>query len=320
MQADQLKASSRKWITAALAAFSEGTESHDLAVHHAGRAAEHLLKAYLASLHPALIVEAKDFDSMLHATGHTALASFPLSRARTIGLVEAHSRVEKVLRGTLPIGKKALEPVASARNGVAHIGIHDVAEVQTVFTTCLRLIDPLLTELKVDPDAYWGSYQSLHDRLIEERVRAARIQLESRLAKSRVVFAQRYGHLRQADREVVLATITQHARAYMEHNVQRTCPACESDGWLIGDTYLDAAKNPPVVVFTPHIFTCSACDLEVEHEEFWELGDLSDEVELDDSPEDFYADWEPDPDTLPDDPEDPTIEANWEPEDDLFPR
>jgi hypothetical protein len=45
MLADQLKTSSKRWMTAALAAFSEGPESYDFAVHHAGIAAEHLLKA-----------------------------------------------------------------------------------------------------------------------------------------------------------------------------------------------------------------------------------------------------------------------------------
>lgn len=69
----------------------------------------------------------------------------------------------------------------------------DIAEVQTVFTTCLRLIDPLLVELKIAPDDYWGSYVPLHDRLIEERVQAARIRLEGKVAKARAIFEQRSG-------------------------------------------------------------------------------------------------------------------------------
>ncbi|WP_329529701.1 hypothetical protein OG568_48280 (plasmid) [Streptomyces sp. NBC_01450] len=314
MDAKQLKLSSQKWMTAALTAFSQGTESFDFAVHHAGIAAEHLLKAYLATLHPALIVEARDFDSLLHATGHGTHASAPASQAKTIGLVEAHSRVHKILRKQIPIDRKALEPVANARNGVAHSGVHDVSEVQTVFTTCLRLIDPLLTELQIAPESYWGSYTSLHDRLIEERVKAARIQLERKLAKARAVFEQRYGHLAPKERQVVLATITQQPPGYMEYDEERPCPACGSRGWLVGDTHLDET-NEPVVVFTPYIFACSACGIDVENEEFWELGDLGDEVILDVPPEDFYVNWEPDPKFLPDDdPDDPTIDANWDPD------
>ncbi|MFI1358209.1 hypothetical protein ACH4TV_32200 [Streptomyces sp. NPDC020898] len=48
------------------------------------------------------------------------------------------------------------------------------------------------------------------------------------------------------------------------------------------------------VMFTPFVFTCPACDLRVEHEELEELEDLAEEVKLDESPNDFYADWEPD--------------------------
>jgi hypothetical protein len=53
-------------MLAGLGAFSRDGEPDDFAVHHVGVALEHLLKAYLAFLHPALIVDAKDFDSLLH--------------------------------------------------------------------------------------------------------------------------------------------------------------------------------------------------------------------------------------------------------------
>lgn len=186
--AERLKTSSMRWMAAALAAFTKGPEHYDFAVHHAGISAEHLLKAYLASLHPALMVEAKDFNSLLYATGQAAHASVPPSQMKTIGLVEAHARVLKILRKQMPIDQRALLPLANARNGVAHNGLHAFAEVQTVFTTCLRLVDPLLTELKIDPVIYWGPYRPLHDRLIEERAAAARIRLESKLVKARADF------------------------------------------------------------------------------------------------------------------------------------
>ncbi|MFJ9523040.1 hypothetical protein ACIRPK_32935 [Kitasatospora sp. NPDC101801] len=86
MDAEQLTLSSQRWMAAALAAYSQGPQAYDFAVHHAGIAAEHLLKAYLASLHPALVVEAKDFDSLLHATGMGKYASGHVTRAKTIGL------------------------------------------------------------------------------------------------------------------------------------------------------------------------------------------------------------------------------------------
>ncbi|MET8706220.1 hypothetical protein [Streptomyces californicus] len=290
MHAEQLKLSSQRWMNAALTAFSQGPDSYDFAVHHAGIAAEHLLKAYLASLHPALIVEAKDFDSLLHATGHGTHASAPASRAKTIGLMEAHARVHKILRKQIPIDQRAFMPVANARNGVAHSGIHDLAEVQTVFTTCLRLADPILEELKIDPETYWGPYRALHDRLIEEQVKQTRVDVETMLVNARSIFWQRFGHLSDSERKVVLATITSHPAVGMAREVPQQCPACDSQGWLAGE--VEVGREGAYLV--THVFACSACDLEVEGEMLWHLGDLAGDVPLDDNPEDYLSPYEDD--------------------------
>ncbi|MFD9047912.1 hypothetical protein [Streptomyces zaomyceticus] len=296
MKPEQLKVSSQRWMSGALAAFSQGPESYDFAVHHAGVAAEHLLKAYLAGLHPALIADGKDFNSLLHATGHGARASVDLSRAKTIGLAEAHGRVHKLLRKQIPIDANAFRPVADARNGVAHVGIHDVDEVRTVFTTCLRVIDPMLTELQIDPKTYWGSYGQLHDMLIAQHVEEARIHLAGKLAKARAVFEQRYGHLDPQGREIVLASITQpqHSPYNGEHAEEASCPACGSRGWLAGDTYVLTADEG--VYFTPYEFACSACSLGLAGDELSELGDIGQEGPIDMTLDEYYADWEPDED------------------------
>ncbi|WP_331754160.1 hypothetical protein [Streptomyces sp. NBC_00826] len=294
MEPEQLKVSSQRWMSGALTAFSQGPESYDFAVHHAGVAAEHLLKAYLANLHPALIVEGKDFNSLLHATGHGTRSSIDLSRAKTIGMVEAHARVHTLLRKQMTIDAKTFLPVAVARNGVAHVGIHDVSEVQTVFTTCLQVIDPLLTELQIDPKTYWGSYQQLHDMLIAQRIEAARIELESKLVKARAIFAQRYGHLDPKDREIVLATITrpQPSSIHGEHVEEALCPACGSRGGLVGESHVQPGDD--FVSFAPYAFVCSACGLDLDGG--GELGDLAEEVSIDMTVSDYYADWEPDED------------------------
>ncbi|MGW4077940.1 HEPN domain-containing protein [Streptomyces asiaticus] len=287
MDTTHFRDSARRWIHAALDAFSNG--SHAFAVHHAGVAAEHLLKAYLASLHPALIVEGKDFDALLHATGHGAQASIPLSRIKTIGLAEAHFRAYKLLRGRLLVGQRDLIPLANARNGVAHSGIHDFTEVRTVITTCLRLIDALLHELEIHPGGFWGRFTELHNNLMDEQAKEARIELESALAKARANFERSFGHLRSKHRARVLATITRRPPGYLEHDVPADCPACGSQGWLGGDIHVDASDPAfPSVVFVPYLFDCLACGLDIEGEPFRELSDLSAEIDLEKRPEDFY--------------------------------
>ena len=93
----EILSSSRRWMMAGLDAFSRDDGSEDFDVHHIGVAMEHLLKAYLASLHPAHIVEEKHWESLLHATGHTSRSGVPRSRTRTIGLKTAFDRVKRLL-------------------------------------------------------------------------------------------------------------------------------------------------------------------------------------------------------------------------------
>ncbi|MEU8927883.1 hypothetical protein AB0D10_44470 [Kitasatospora sp. NPDC048545] len=294
MDAEQLKRSSQRWMEAALAAFVEGPDSYDFAVHHAGVATEHLLKAYLAGLHPALIVDGRHFDSLLHATGLGVHAT-PLTKLRTIGLAEAHERVLKLFPRKIPIDKKALEPLADARNGVAHSAIHDSAQSAAVFTICLRLVDPILEELKIEPSGYWGPYLVLHDKLVDEQVRRERITAEALLVKARAMFAQRFGHMSGKERDVVLAAITSQPMITAVKEAPKECPACGSQGWVAGEVsvYTHGGAGLEGVYVTPYGFHCAACDLEVGGSLLVHLGDLDEDVLLEEDPYDYVDDEEP---------------------------
>ncbi|WP_030331030.1 hypothetical protein [Streptomyces sp. NRRL B-1381] len=295
MDTEQLKGSSRRWMNAALAAFVEGTASHDFAVHHAGVATEHLLKAYLAGMHPALIVDGRHFDSLLHATGLGSHAG-PLSKVKTIGLVDAYLRVAKLLPRKISISKEDLEPLADARNGVAHSAIHDSAQSEAVFTACLRLIDPVLEELKVDPNSYWGPYLVLHDKLVDQQVRQERVAAEALLVKARSLFEKRYGHISPRERDVVLAAITSKPMISLDREAPVECPACGSQGWMAGEVenihvYKDGqiTIDTKEVLLSPHGFHCAACDLEVGTKLLVHLSDLPRGIFLDADTND-YAD------------------------------
>ncbi|MFE4449118.1 hypothetical protein [Streptomyces sp. NPDC056796] len=288
--AQRLWYSSQKWMAAAFTAFSDGPVLKDMAVHHAGVAAEHLLKAYLAGLHPALIVEGKDFNSLLHATGHGAHASAPRSQTRTIGLVEAYVRVAGILKGSMPVSRQELLPLAEARNGVAHAALHDSAQVNAVFTTCLRMADRILPELLPLGD-YWGRYQGLHDKLLDARVVEARVQLEGRLARARQIFSERYAHFGEEDRGLVLAAVANvSSPGYIEHDEPADCPACSSRGWLGGETFVSGKAD--TVLMSPVVFDCPACDLHLDVEELGMLKEpFPEEVDLEVSPAAFYPEY-----------------------------
>lgn len=279
-------------MAAACAALSEGPSSEDLAVHHAGVATEHLLKAFLVSLHPALIADGRDFESVLYATGHGALLQVRGSQVKTIQLGEAYTRVEKILRGKIP-PKPKVWPLADARNGVAHCGFHDRTEVTTVFTSCLKVIDPLLAELGIGP-RYWGPYKSMHDKLLDQHVEAARIRLEGKLVKARSTFEDRYGYLDDKERELVLVAIANvTSPGLIEHDEPADCPACSTQGWLGGASHVPEEAN--TVFMTPEVFDCRACDLHLQLEELDLLKEpLGGDIDLKVAPEDYYADYEPD--------------------------
>ncbi|RKN08570.1 hypothetical protein D7319_14315 [Streptomyces radicis] len=284
-------------MAAAFAAFSDGPSSEDMAGHHAGVATEHLLKAFLVSLHPTLIVDGKDFNSMLYATGHGALLQVRGPRSRRSSSVRRMTE-----KGKIP-PKPKVWPLTDARNGVAHCGYHDRAEVIVLFTDCITVIDQLLVELAIGPDC-WGDYKALHDKLLGEGVEAARVRLEGKLARAQRVFAERYGHIYERERELVLTTVARVTTPGFigEYSASAVCPVCSSRGSLMGQESVDEERW--VVVLTPHIFQCFVCDLRLELGELDLLVvPLGDDVDLDVSPEDYYSQFEPDEDYAPSDDE-----------------
>ncbi|WP_240362136.1 MULTISPECIES: hypothetical protein [unclassified Streptomyces] len=200
---------------------------------------------------------------------------------KTIGLTDAHERVLRLLPRKIPIDKKALEPLADARNGVAHSAIHDSAQAEAVITICLCLVDPVLEELTVHPNGYWGPYRVLHDNLVDEQVREERVAAEALLVKTRSMFERHFGHMARKERDVVLAATTSQPMITMSREVPKQCPACGSQGWVAGE-----ANVQGIAVH------CAACDLEVDSKLLFHLGDLDEDVVLDDDPH-HYVDEPP---------------------------
>lgn len=256
MDATRLQASSQRWMTTGLAAFSEGDHSFDFAVHHLGVALEHLLKAYLASLHPALVTEASDFDSLLHATGHGNRARPPSTRTKTIGLALAFNRVKKLLPRQITVTDSEFEPVLAARNGVAHAAHFDPDEVRAVLTTCVRIADPTLAELGASPEQYWGDYLQLRDQLVDEHATELRVIVAVKMAKAKAVYLRRINGLASEQRRRLVAEVCA-ANPYSSDDDERmSCPVCEGYGRLHGIADIawlrstdDDGRSMPTVVF-----------------------------------------------------------------------
>lgn len=301
-------------MQAGLEAFTRHSDAHDFAVHHCAVALEHLLKAYLAWLHPALIVEGRDFDSLLHATGHAQHAAVPVTRIKTIGLADALTRVERLLRPQITLDNKARAQMLAARNGVAHAGLHEPTEVEAVLTTCIRIVDRLLTVLGALTQNYWGHYRSLHDRLAEEHANSVRIQLETKLARARRAYRRRFEGVPPGEKTSIVMALTVRAPFSADREFPSKCPACGEQGWLGGTTDIDYASTTeiegvgevptPMVVFFPVSFDCAVCRLALNGTEELELADLPVEVPLpEEDPDAYYDRREPDWDTYQPEPD-----------------
>ncbi|ONI92404.1 hypothetical protein ALI22I_03850 [Saccharothrix sp. ALI-22-I] len=292
MDPKELMSSSQRWMRQGLAAFTRNDGSQDFAVHHVGVAMEHLLKAYLASLHPVHIVEEKHWDSLLHATGHADRTKTPRSRTKTIGLSVAFDRVKRLIP-KISVTSQEFELVRTARDGVAHVGYHDQGEVRAVLTTAIRLAIPVLAEIEQLHDVdnwaliYWSDYSQLRDDLVNEHTTELRLAVTAKITRARSAFRERVVWTAAEQRKAMIEAIGAH-NPYpfaVEHEQRAdSCPACEGRGWLHGPVTIDWRNDDgegggPFVTFYPDGYECAVCSLSLGSEEL-EILQLDSPIEL----------------------------------------
>ncbi|MFI8985396.1 hypothetical protein ACIG63_10020 [Streptomyces antimycoticus] len=293
MDSRALLESSRRWMGMALSALSR-PEDADIAVHHAAVACEHLLKSYLAGLHPALLAEGKDFTSLLHAVGHGDKArETSLTAFRSIALPEAYARVAQLV-SPLTVDHSEVKVMANARNGVAHCGIHDPSMAREITTTCIRLAEAILPHLTNDAYTYWYPHDAVRKRFIEAH--ATKLGEVLRLRIEHFRDAYRRGELpediedylgigpkaeavRMPEEAGVIRMIpTMNLFKLIQETPEKdliqlsaeTCPACEERaviGWRVGSSYSDD-ETP----FEYRTALCCRCLLPLSVEEVLFLG------------------------------------------------
>jgi hypothetical protein len=131
-------------------------DERDIAVLHCGISVEHLLKAFLASKHPSLLVDVRDFSSLLYAVGEGERATVDEHLTKSIGASECFRRVAQFIH--LPATQQQAEPIFSARNGVAHLGIHQIEKTDETIAVSVKIVDAVLAALGADRFEYWTPY------------------------------------------------------------------------------------------------------------------------------------------------------------------
>ncbi|WP_409238419.1 hypothetical protein [Streptomyces sp. PA5.6] len=312
MKHEDLVQSSRHLMHEALGGLTVEPITHNLTILKAGVATEHLLKAYLCTIHPSLITDAKDLPTLLHAAGRPDLASKPLTMVKTIGIVEAYKRAHAILgKGRLTLDPQKFQEIADARNGVAHLAMSSAEGVERLLSLVIKVADALLTAMQEDAKRFWGLYAPVREKILEEGRKADLIIIAALKTKAGKTLVDRFGDRDNERRQEAIETASQYCGVRGTGAEKRTCPACSNQGWLGGDltTAFDDEDQPKVILVTK-AFKCSVCGFAVhgpmlQYFDNWienldygpaatfEYGDGTTHLELYESllAEEYAADW-----------------------------
>jgi hypothetical protein len=217
----QLLESARDFADRALNAYLEDDTRVILA--NAAFSLEHLCKAYLYGLHPALLVELRNgqLDSLLHLVGHGNRANKSL---RTISGREALKRVEDVLPN-LKVPKKSLDKLIDVRDGMVHVGFMSSSGIDELLTAFLQVSDELHNELGSERESRWGE----HTDLVEALITRAQSQIEKETHRRIAVARARLARLAEIPvSDLVSDVAARAAEADASSDIQKAvyCVAC----------------------------------------------------------------------------------------------
>lgn len=292
-------ASSKRFCNSALEAFQN--RDRELFLLHSAVSLEHLAKALLASLHPALLVEDRDFDSLLHAAGQSRHARRSPERAKSIPMDEALRRCGQLVPPIQRLDDE-LRLLRQIRNGIVHLGLV-TEEGDELLIPYLQSMELLLAEMQQGAGFFGG-----HARWVEEQLQEAKASRErdvlDRIAASKRDFANKFKGMEPAWKaDVLRMTVASYEpdefMAYL-----RECPACGTQALLTGDVVPDyevdfewedgeAVPYPyrKSVDFYAEKLVCKACGLVLSDGDF-EAAGVDGQWTLEDVDEELLRDWE----------------------------
>lgn len=268
-------------------------QEYDRFYIHAGAAIELATKAGLARLNVLLLLDGKHFDKGYETVLQGNLS--PTSDLFTVGAAEGLKRLKR-LAGTgpeaLPPDIEALaEKIHRPRNTLIHTGqMHEVghrshSEAGTAFLTVL-----LALHRRARPTGTTHPNFDLFGSNFNEFVQA---RLDAAASEDEIATKRKLSHARErlknldptqretlvdaADRQAEKAEDTYEAREDGLDQVFVRCPACKSNGCIVGELFDDGEPDfdhgeicgwCPLVVVLAQEFSCPVCRLELVASEF----------------------------------------------------
>jgi predicted RNA-binding Zn-ribbon protein involved in translation (DUF1610 family) len=195
----------------------------------AGIAVEHMAKAFLASMSPALLADrTSDLDTLLYLTGNGQLAKCSPHEVRTIGAHEACLRCARILPG-FTYTQQVDQALFVARNGGAHLALTTDEIARESARIMVRLLEPLLVALEVGREEFWGDLLSVADTLLDEKASQISATVELKIAAAIARLETRLVGLGDSERLTVLKALSAQPY-YMDDEEPYECPACGQDG------------------------------------------------------------------------------------------
>lgn len=277
----ELEASAKDFANRALRAYLHA--DNRVILMNAACSMEHLGKAFLASLHPVLLVEVKggNLDSLLHLSGYSSKARSPFPR--TIGSREVLSRVQYALPA-LDVPASPLHRLIDVRDGIVHIGFLSDANTRESLIAFLRYSNALYDELDVSLNGRWGEHGELVHSLISQSLTEIEHEVQRKIAAAKVHHHELMAKIPTTRRQLV--RYDKQRESYYtidllpgeERIVTIACPACNhAIANCTGVTEINFNADIPgegdTQIISPYAFrlfranrlVCGACELSLDN-------------------------------------------------------
>lgn len=279
--ADRLRRSAQSYARSALIHITSDDDRVRGAID-AGVAVEHMAKALLATLSPALIADRNaDLDTMLHLTGFGQLAKCGPHEVKTIGAHEACLRCARIVP-SFNYTLQTDQALFTARNGGAHLAWAPDEVARESARIMVRLLEPLIKTMGLDRAKFWGDMASVADTLLDEKASQISAGLEMKLAAAKSRLDARLAGLGANERELVLKALSSQP-FHTNDEEPYECPACGQTGVVyceLQDTGQPEFEYEQVdydefIYHGGHInqtaygsnFKCDACGLDLDYDE-----------------------------------------------------
>ncbi len=272
----------------------------------AATAGELLAKAVLCQVHPAAIVDPRQFNSLLRILGHkSAKANTP---TKTIGGREALERAITLIP-KLKSHEKGLHELIEARNGTVHLG----EESGVLFARVVGSFDHLVSEtaagLGLTREDVLGKYAQLFDELRDKAKTEVEQRVSKRVFAAKTRFTERFGDLESGALDSLAPVLESETNEMLEawsgyEDVGTTsfeCPACTR--WGVAGCFKEREAKFEKdedgmgyawheVTLLPAYFLCRYCGLQLEDQDEIQAAGIPDKLDGEDESYIDEPDWD----------------------------